>query len=199
MLGHRALTTQDYITILKKRWWMIALPVLLLTIVGYGITFFVPPEYVSQTLVLIEQQKVPDDYVKPILSQDLDSRISSMKEQILSRSRLQPIVDRYNLYGTKKMSMDERIAKVQKDIDIKPIRSQITGAGGLPGFFILFKAADARTAQQVCGEIESMFVNEDSRSREQSMQGTTDFLKGQLADAKRNLDDQDAKLADFQR
>jgi polysaccharide chain length determinant protein (PEP-CTERM system associated) len=199
MLGHRALTTQDYISILKKRWWMIALPTVILTAVGYGITFFVPPQYLSQTLVLIEQQKVPDDYVKPVITEDLDTRLASMKEQILSRSRLQPIVDHYNLYGTKKMSMDDRIDLVRKDIDIKPIRSQITGAGGLPGFFIMFKAADPHTAQQVCGEIESLFVNEDLRSRTQSAEGTTEFLKGQLADAKRNLDEQDAKLADFQR
>ena len=199
MLGHRTLTTQDYISILKKRWWIIALPVVILTAVGYGITFFVPPQYLSQTLVLIEQQKVPDDYVKPVITEDLDTRLASMKEQILSRSRLQPIVDHYNLYGTMKLSMDDRIDLVRKDIDIKPIRSQITGAGGLPGFFIMFKAGDPHTAQQVCGEIESLFVNEDLRSRTQSAEGTTDFLKGQLSDAKRNLDEQDAKLADFQR
>ena len=199
MLGHRTLTTQDYISILKKRWWIIALPVVVLTAVGYGITFFVPPQYLSQTLVLIEQQKVPDEYVKPIITEDLDARLASMKEQILSRSRLQPIVDHYNLYGSNKMSMDSRIDLVRKDIDIKPIHSQITGAGGLPGFFILFKAGDPHTAQQVCGEIESLFVNEDLRSRTQSAEGTTEFLKGQLADAKRSLDEQDAKLADFQR
>ncbi len=199
MLGHRTLSTQDYMNILKKRWWMIALPAVTLAIAGYATTYFVPPQYLSQTLVLIEQQQVPDEYVKPVISQDLNARLASMKEQILSRSRIQPIVERYNLYGTKGMSMDDRIAQVQKDIGINPIKSQITNTGGLPGFYITFKAGDAHTAQQVCGEIETLFVNEDLRSREQSAQGTTEFLKTQLADAKRNLDDQDAKLAQFQR
>jgi len=69
----------------------------------------------------------------------------------------------------------------------------------MPGFFISFKAQDAHTAQQVCGEITSLFVSENLSAREQSAEGTTDFLKQQLADAKRNLDDQDAKLADFER
>src|SRR5580704_1861833 len=193
------MTTQDYMSILKKHWWMIALPVVLLTLVGYGITFFVPPEYVSQTLVLIEQQKVPDTYVPPVVTEDLNARLASMKEQITSRSRLQPIVEHYNLYGTKKLSMDDRIDLTRKDIDIKLIRSQITNTGGLPGFYIMFKAGDPHTAQLVCGEIESLFVTENLRSRTQSAEGTTDFLKGQLADAKRNLDQQDAKLADFQR
>jgi uncharacterized protein involved in exopolysaccharide biosynthesis len=68
----------------------------------------------------------------------------------------------------------------------------------MPGFFISFKAQDARTAQQVCGEITSLFTSENLSERQQSAEGTTDFLKQQLADAKRNLDDQDAKLAAFE-
>jgi polysaccharide chain length determinant protein (PEP-CTERM system associated) len=199
MLGHRTMTAQDYMSILKKRWWMIVLPAVILTIAGFVIAHLVPPIYKSQTLVLIEQQKVPDDYVKPVITQNLDARLNSMKEQITSRSRLMPIVEHYNLYGTKGMSMDDRIDQVRKDIDVQLIRSQVTNMAGLPGFYITFKAGDARTAQLVCGEIESLFVSEDIKTREQAAQGTTDFLKGQLADAKRNLDDQDAKLAEFQR
>jgi uncharacterized protein involved in exopolysaccharide biosynthesis len=68
----------------------------------------------------------------------------------------------------------------------------------MPGFFVTFKAQDARTAQQVCGEITSLFVSENLSAREQSAEGTTDFLKQQLADSKAKLDDQDAKLAAFQ-
>ena len=59
MLGHRALTLQDYTTILKRRWWIIAIPAIIFPIVGFGITYLVQPQYVSQTLVLVEQQKVP--------------------------------------------------------------------------------------------------------------------------------------------
>jgi polysaccharide chain length determinant protein (PEP-CTERM system associated) len=147
---------------------------------------------------LIEEQKVPDTFVKPVISADLDSRLASMREQILSRSRIQPIIEKYNLYGTK-LAMDDRIDIARKSIQIKPIHSEITQSRGLPGFFISFTAGDAKTAQLVCGEITSLFVNVNLHSREQSAQGTTDFLKGQLADAKRSLDDQDAKLAEFQR
>ena len=90
MLGHRALTLQDYTTILKRRWWIIAIPAIIFPIVGFGITFFVQPEYMSQTLVLVEQQKVPESYVKAVVTEDLSGRLASMKEQITSRSRLQP-------------------------------------------------------------------------------------------------------------
>lgn len=198
MLGHRALTMQDYSAILKRRWWIIAIPAVVFPIVGYGITFLVQPQYVSQTLVLVEQQKVPDSYVKPVITEDLSGRLATMREQILSRSRLQPIIERFNLFANSKMSMDDRIDQTRKNIEIKPIQSEIARTGGLPGFFIAFTAGDARTAQLVCGEIQSLFVSENLSDRQASAAGTTDFLKSQLADAKAKLDEQDARLAKFQ-
>ena len=198
MLGHRSLTVQDYTTILKRRWWIIALPAIVFPIIGFGITFLVQPQYVSQTLVLVEQQKVPDSYVKAVVTEDLSGRLATMKEQILSRSRLQPIIERFNLFAGGKLTMDDRIDMTRKNIGITPIQSEIARTNGLPGFFISFKANDARTAQLVCGEIQSLFVNENVNDRAASAAGTTDFLKGQLADAKAKLDEQDAKLAKFQ-
>jgi polysaccharide chain length determinant protein (PEP-CTERM system associated) len=198
MLGHRALTVQDYLTILKRRWWMIAIPAIIFPIVGYGLTFLVQPQYVSQTLVLVEQQKVPESYVKAVVTEDLSGRLASMKEQILSRSRLQPIIERFNLFANGKMSMDERIDLTRRNIGITPIQSEIARTNGLPGFFISFKANDPRTAQLVCGEIQSLFVSENLSDRAASAAGTTEFLKSQLADAKAKLDEQDARLAKFQ-
>ncbi len=145
-----------------------------------------------------EQQKVPESYVKAVVTEDLSGRLASMKEQILSRSRLQPIIERFNLFSNGKLSMDDRIDLTRKNIGITPIQSEIARTNGLPGFFISFKANDPRTAQLVCGEIQSLFVSENLSDRAASAAGTTDFLKGQLADAKAKLDEQDARLAKFQ-
>src|ERR1035438_6137845 len=151
----------------------------------------------SQTLVLIERQKVPEDYVKPVVNEDLNGRLASMKEQILSPRRIEPIITRFDLYGGNKYTMDDRVDMTRKAIGINPIPYG-QSSRGMPGFFITFKAQDAHTAQQVCGEITSLFVSENLNAREQSAEGTTDFLKQQLADSKRDLDQQDAKLAAFQ-
>jgi polysaccharide chain length determinant protein (PEP-CTERM system associated) len=199
MLGHRKLEAADYVAILKRRRVMILACVVIFPILGAILTKFLPPKYMSQTLVLIEEQKVPEDYVKPVIASGLDERLSSMREQILSRSRIQPVIEKYNLYNTGRVTMDERVELARKAINIQPIRSAITNNKGLPGFFITFVANDPHTAQLVCGEITSLFLNENLRSREASAEGTTDFLKGQLTDAKRNLDEQDTKLAAFQR
>jgi polysaccharide chain length determinant protein (PEP-CTERM system associated) len=188
---------QDYAGMLKRRFWLILSCAVLSLVIGFGFSYTLPSQYVSQTLVLIEQQKVPEDYVKPVVNEDLGSRLASMREQILSRSRIQPIIERYNLYGDGKASMDDRVDMTRKAIGINPIRSD--QSHGMPGFFISFKAKDAHTAQQVCGDITSLFVSANLSAREESAEGTTDFLKQQLADAKTNLDEQDAKLAAFQR
>lgn len=196
MLGHRALSPEDYLAILKKRWWILAIPAIIFPIVAYAASYLVQPQYLSQTLVLVEQQKVPDKYVTPVIVEDISGRLSSMKEQILSRSRLQPILDQFDLFAGSHLNTDDRIDLMRKNIDIKPIQSETSH--GLPGFFISFKANDAHTAQAVCAEITSMFVAENLRDRATQTEGTMQFLQSQLADAKRNLDEQDAKLAKFQ-
>ena len=198
MLGHRTLKAEDYLIILKRRWWIIVLPVILLPILGVGLTYVVPPQYESQTLVLIDQQKVPNDVVQSVVSQSIDTRLAYMSEQILSRSTIQPIVEKYNLYGTQHLTIDARIDLARKAVQIQPVQSVIDGARGLPGFRIIFTANDPHTAQQVCSDITSLFTSNNLRARAAAAEGTTDFLTEQLADAKRNLDDQDAKLAAFQ-
>jgi polysaccharide chain length determinant protein (PEP-CTERM system associated) len=197
MLGHRELTMQDYAGMLKRRVWLILIFAFVFLAVGVGITRIIPPQYVSQTLVLIEHQQVPTDYVTPVVTEDLGSRLASMREQILSRSRIEPIIERFNLYAGRENTMDDRVEMTQKAIGVKPIPAG-PSSHGMPGFYITFMAQDAHTAQQVCGEITSLFVGENLNAREQSAEGTTDFLKQQLADAKAKLDDQDAKLAVFQ-
>jgi len=199
MLGHRSLNVEDYLAMLKRRWWILVVPAVILPIVAVAVTFVIPPVYESQSLVLIDQQKVPENFVQPIVNEDLDSRVASMTEQILSRSSLQPIVDKYNLYGDQHLDMDTRIDKMRKDITWQAIRSELSRSNGLPGFKIFFKASDPRTAQQVCADLTSLFTSAHLNSSEAAAEGTTSFIKERLEQAKRDLDDQDTKVAQFER
>ena len=147
MLGHRTLAAEDYWDIVKRRWWILLLTTALVPVLAFSFSLTIAPQYLSQTLVIIEGQKVPDNYVKAVITDGLDNRLASMREQILSRSRLQPIIERYDLYSGAKMSMDERIDTVRKAIAIRPITSDLARSGGLPGFFISFQAGDPHVAQ----------------------------------------------------
>jgi polysaccharide chain length determinant protein (PEP-CTERM system associated) len=185
---------------LRRRWVLIVV----LTLVGgplaYGVSRFLPNKYKSQTLVLVEQPTVPTDIVKPVISADLTQRLSSMKQQILSRTRLEPVIRQYGLYANdiNRVSMDDLVARLQKAIDVTPIRPmEETNAHSLPGFFVSVTLDNGRTAQEVCTSITSMFIEENLRLRQTNAEDTTQFLSQQLTDAQAKLNQQDAKLAAF--
>ena len=201
MLGHRALNVEDYLNILKRRWWIIAISTIVFTAGAMGFTYFVTPKYVSETLILIDQQKVPTNFVQPVATQALDSRLAIITEQVLSRSNIQPIIEKYNLFANQHLSMDARVDLMRdpQTLKIEPVHNEIARSNGLPGFNIAFTANDPQTAEQVCSDITSLFTKTNLRAREENARGTTDFLKEQLDGATRNLDDLDAKVAAFQR
>ncbi len=197
MLGYRDLTIHDYLDILKRRSWLILGCMAVLSGLSAGVSYRLSPLYESQTMIIIEQQQVPEDYVKPVVAESLNARLASMKEQILSRSRLEPIITRYGLFAGDGRTMDDRVEMTRKAIKVTQIHSE-DSSGGMPGFFVSFDAHDPRMAQLVCGEITSLFVSANLNAQEQSAEGTTAFLRQQLDEAKKTLNEQDAKLAAFQ-
>jgi protein tyrosine kinase modulator len=202
MVEQRELTMDDYLAILRRRWLVLVLPTVLGPIIAYGISLTLRSLYTSQTLVLVEGQKVPDSFVKPVVTEELTARLGTMQEQILSRTRLQPIIERYGLFKSEAPNepMEDLVDRMRKAIELTPVRSVVSSRqGDLPGFAIAVTLDNARMSQQVCAEITSMFIGENLHQREQSAQGTTSFLESQLQDAMRNLDEQETKLAAFKR
>lgn len=196
----RQLEFDDYLAIARQRIWWIVIPAVLVPAIVFAVCLKLPKRYTSQTLVLVETQKVPDSLVKPVVTEPLEERLATMQEQILSRTRLQPIIERFGLYKNEASNapMEDLVDRMRKAIVVTPIKTESNRANEpMPGFYVAFTASDPRLAQTVCGEITSLFMTENLRAREQSAQGTTDFLRSQLDDSKRLLDEKDAKLAAF--
>jgi polysaccharide chain length determinant protein (PEP-CTERM system associated) len=199
-MTQRELTPADYMAMFRRRWVMIAA----LTVIGgpiaFGVALMLPAKYKSQTTVLVQPPAVSSDIVKPVDTTDLGQRLSSMQQQILSRSRLEPIIRQFGLFPKEidRKPMEDLVAKLQKDIEVSPIQPMAeTRAQNLPGFFVAVSLGDARTAQQVCTAVTSMFIAESLRIHTQNAEDATEFLTQRLADAKANLDEQDRKLAVF--
>lgn len=200
MIGHREFTFEDYMGILRRRLWMIVVPAILGPALALGLAIVLPERYESRTLILVEQQKVPESFVKSVVVDELNNRIATIRELVLSRTRLQPIIEKFGLYRDEqgKVPVEGMVGRLRKSIEITPIKPVVRGKNEeIPGFSIMVTADQARTAQQVCAEITSMFMEENLKSREQRAQGTTEFLDKQLGEAKQKLDDQDGKLAAF--
>lgn len=187
----------DYWTMAVRRRWTILLPLFLCWVAVWGVSWFIPSTYTSEALILVEQQKIPEQYVVPNVTETLQDRLQSMTEQILSRTRLQATADRYQLYkasGT--LTSGDPIAQMRKDIKIEPVNSS-GHAGELTAFKIAYSSSSPLLAQQVNKELTSLFVEEDLRSQQQLSEGTTEFLQSQLADAKAKLEKQEAKVRAF--
>lgn len=199
-MTERELTLADYLAMLRRRWMLIVVLALVGGPLAYGVSRFLPDRYKSQTLVLVERPSVPEKIVQSLDTEDLSQRLSSMQQQILSRSRLEPIITQFGLYSTDvtKVPMEELVGRLQKAIEVNPILPMAeTQSRQLPGFYVSVTMGNARTAQQVCTAVTSMFIEENLRLRQANSENTTQFLVTQLAEAKANLDEQDAKLAVF--
>src|SRR5207248_8439362 len=115
-----------------------------------AITWMLPPRYRSETLILIEQQKVPEQYVVSNVASDLQDRLQSMTEQILSRTRLQDVIANFHLYASdgRRTDIDAAIERMRKDIKIELVRSSDRPAD-LSAFKVSYSAPTAQLAQQV--------------------------------------------------
>jgi protein tyrosine kinase modulator len=203
MIAYREMSFDDYLRILRRRLKVILAPAAIGALVGYLITLFLTPEYTSTSMILIERPTVPQNLVQTVTTDDLFTRLATMQEQILSRTRLQPLIERYDLYKSeRKTSMEDAVDKMRKAIAVTPVQfdsSMVRNSRQptVPGFSINFSGQNPRLVQQVCTELTSMFMEENLQQHEQLARGTTDFLSTQVAEAKRALDEQNAKLAEF--
>jgi len=201
MLGHRKFDFYDYLGILQRRYWVILVPIVIGPMLAYFAARVLPPRYVSTGLIFIDRPTVPAEVVKPMTTGDLVERINTIQEQVLSRSRLEPLVRKYGLEPAAQHVTSEAITALRKAIIIAPAEfatlAASSGREPIPGLSISCTGQGALIAQDLCMDITTMFIEQSLEQREQLEQGTSEFLSAQLNEAKQKLDAEDAKLADL--
>jgi len=139
---------------------------------------------------------MPKDYVTPNVNDNLQDRMQSITQQILSRTRLLQIIDQLSLYtdSHSQPSPDQKVDRMRKDIEIELVRDnrdQITA------FNVSYSSPDPRQAQQVTSELTNLFINENLEVRQQQSEDTTKFLEDQLETARKTLANQEDKIRQF--
>jgi protein tyrosine kinase modulator len=187
MLGHRPLSAAEYPGIWRRRRKWALLCVLLGLAGGYALARTLPAKYTSTATVRQDEGAAnhPVAGSGPELSSE---RLVALREQVLTPERLQALASRWGLYPAEKNegSVDAPAVQMSRNIALAP---------STMGFTISFTADDARVAQQVCAAIAGMFTEPRTPDNGVSPAGLMD---GQVKDAKRKLDTQEAKLAAFQ-
>jgi succinoglycan biosynthesis transport protein ExoP len=189
---------QRLVEIARRRHLHFLIPLFLGWLLVWGSSWVIPLRYKSSTLILVEQPTMSQNYVVPNINDDLQTRLQSMTEQILSRTRLLLIVQKLSLYGVAEggLSVDQKVAKMRKDIGIDLVRNP--GRQDISSFTISYSAGDPHLAQQVTAELTGLFISENLKVRRQESEGTTSFLEKQLEDARESLSEQEAKVRQFE-
>src|SRR5580704_12505352 len=188
---------QHWLGVVGRRHMQFLIPLLLGWAIVWGASWVLPPRYQSSTLILVEQPTMPKDYVTPNVNDDLQDRLRSITQQILSRTRLLHIIDQQNLYADSngRLTPDDKVERMRKDIgEIELVRD---AEGRVSSFYVSYSSHDPHLAQQVTSELTNLFISENLEVRQHQSEDTTNFLEGQLETARKTLSDQEEKIRNF--
>jgi polysaccharide chain length determinant protein (PEP-CTERM system associated) len=198
---------------LRRRLKVILIPALVAPLTGFLVSYALPPRYSSTTTVLVEGQKVPDSYVAPVITADFAQRVQTLSQEILSPTILRPMV--HGLGVVKPEEEGKLVGAIQQNMQVEPVVTTMSQAvqnspaaktrkasasnEPVPGFNLIYVDKDPVISQKVCNALTSLMVDENLKARSATATSTADFLTRQLEDAKRTVDEQDAKLAAFKK
>jgi len=187
---------QKYVGIARRRHWYFLIPLFVGWLAVWGASWVLPSRYRSGTLILVEQPSMPKDYVTPNVSDDLQERLASITQQILSRTRLLHIIDELNLYAKERgrLTPDDLVERMRKDIEIELVRDD---RREVTSFNVYYTSSDPHVAQQVTSELTNLFISENEELRQQKSEDTTKFLESQLETARQALAEQEEKVRVF--
>ena len=191
-----------YIELVLKRRWLIIIPFCLAMIVGIILVFTLPKTYEADTLILVRPQRVPEKYVSSIVSTDIESRINTISQQIMSRTNLENIINQFNLFSEPhhdKMFIEDKIANLRRRIQITVERSRDRRNQSADAFSIYFTGTNPEVVMRVANGLASFFINENLKVREAQAVSTSDFLEDELKTMRKRLEVVEQRLKDYRK
>jgi polysaccharide chain length determinant protein (PEP-CTERM system associated) len=194
VLPGKTYAPEDFVRIASRRKWAIVLPFVLISLATVVVAHYLPNRYRSETVILVVPQQVPESYVRSTVTSRIEDRLQSISQQILSRTRLERIIQDFNLYER------DRQVGIMEDV-VEKMRTRDIRVDTLKGdaFRIAFIGDNPVTVMRVTDRLASHFIDENLRDREILAQGTSQFLTVQLDDARRRLAEQEKKLEEYRR
>lgn len=189
---------ERYVDLIRRRHINFLMPVFVGWLIVWGISWILPTAYKSSTLILVQQPTMPENYVAPNVNENLQGRLQSITQQILSRTRLLTIVEKLNLYsGAQALKTpDDKVEAMRKDIGIELVKDSRNEE--ITAFRVSFSAHDPVLTQKVTNELTQLFISENLKVRQEQSEDTTHFIEKQLEDARAVLAAQEEKVRLFQ-
>lgn len=187
----------DIVALIRRRKWWIVVPLLAIPPLVFFVGSRIPRKYRSETVILVDPQKIPTEYVKATAG-DVADRLQNIREEVMSRTRLQRIADDLGLYQEirNKSSQDAIITAMRHDISVDLIRGA-NDKNPVGGFKISYTSLSPTMAQKVTQQIANLFIEENLHARGQQAQGTNEFIQSELEKSREALKEQEAKISAF--
>ncbi|MBI2524716.1 MAG: hypothetical protein HYV93_01920 [Candidatus Rokubacteria bacterium] len=186
----------------SRRKWLAILVFALPATAAVSVIAALPVLHRSTATVLVERQQVPEAFVRPTVTSELETRLHTISQEILSRSRLEGLIARFGLYPDlrSRMSGEEVIESMRKDIRLDLRSTETRGrAGATTAFALSYQGRDPQTVALVTNTLASFYIEENLKVRERQATGTAEFLKSQLGETKKRLDEQEQRVSDFRK
>ena len=193
MLPGRKYTPEDIAAVAWRQKWIVVSVVSLLTTAAIGVSMRLPDLYRSETLILVVPQRVPESYVRSTVTMRIEDRLRSLSQQILSRSRLERIIDDFQLFDkdVQKRPMEAIVEEMRQRVIVDTVRED--------AFKVSYISEVPRTAMIVTDRLAAMFIEENLRDRGLLADGTNQFLESQLDGARTRLVEHEQKLEEYRR
>jgi len=199
------ISIQDMRGILRRRKKGFLLVFALIFLAALVIAFVLPPIYISQSTILIEEQQIPDEYVKSTITSFVEERLQAITQQIMSRTKLVEIMNQFKLYPEMRAryTMEDILKKMREDIALKTIGADVIDRRtGRPStatiaFSLSYQGKNPATTQKVANVLTSLYLEENLKAREQRASNTTDFLERELKSVMARIDTLENNLSRF--
>lgn len=193
----RQRTAGEYLTVLKRHKWMMILPVITMTAaIGY-VVYKLPSIYESTSLLTVKPPTISSNLVQSLSTEDISQRLQTINQEVLSRSSLEPMVLKYDLYRSERnngMPMELVIDKMYKNIKVE---TEETGDQKVAAFRIRYRDRDPQATRNVTAELASKYVNAQVQNSTEIAESTKELFDKQLEEKKAALDDLEKQRLDI--
>lgn len=191
MLPGKKYKPEDIAAILRKHIWWVLVPFALVSAGTAAVARKLPDRYYSEATVRVVPQQVPDQYVRSQQTESIQDRLNSMQAQVLSRTRLERVINDLNLYPEERKQgiMEDVVQQMRNDISYSVLKGDVFRVG--------FTGSNPRTVQKVAETLAGFFVSDSQNDQVNLAAGTSQFLEAQVEDARRRLVDKENDLKNY--
>ena len=187
----------EYLKILRRRKWLLILPIIAITSAVAYVVYRLPDVYESTTLIVVRPSNLPNSVVPTTTEDSITRQLASISQVVTSRSSLEPLVGKYDLYKLERVrgdAMENVIEKLRKDIrvDVNTSRNDITN-----GFIIAFRYRDPKLAQAITAELASKYIDVQTSDIVNSNTAAKAFIDNQVNQAQEAVAAVDKQRVDF--